>query len=471
MQLGYTPEDVSLLAQVRTDILARADCYRDAETFLRTRYGPDQLHQEAMAEWQADQHRMRVYAEEAIAPDYEPDEIDRVERRLAATHSPPPVPERWTPAACAAYAIQDLLASAGSTHNDTRAQAVLIVAVLLWDEDAHKRHDVFTMFGNWGFTPAGKLESASRNAAAYFLYGENFLSEEKKLRPWMDMVGIAWTNLPRSAFPWPEPARLTSRCNMQDDNNPDPHKVISAADEFRTSDYNDNRCQSLLEKCRNNPQRIDRQARLMVRQSQYYGRKKSAAGVLVDAAVAWGFDANVFSDYIAYPTEKHSDKLMVELHRLRQRADLDSYRPRQQTPPQPTDAENPPAEWKPATAKATSATLSTSEAATLLSIDQAHVRRLCGDEKLKAVKDRVGDEWVIERSSVDDYRRQHPTRRKPTPTPTLKSLPTPKPPTMYTYECVTCHVEVQAANCPTGRCDNCGVTRWTRETPSPVPPK
>ena len=123
--------------------------------------------------------------------------------------------------------------------------------------------------------------------------------------------------------------------------NPDPYKVLRAADEFLKSNNKDKRCQSRLDKkCGNNPRR----QRLMVMQSQYYGRKKSAAGILVDAAVAWGFDANVFSDYILYPTEKHSDKLVVELHRLTQRADLESCRPRQQTPPAepavPADAGN-----------------------------------------------------------------------------------------------------------------------------------
>jgi hypothetical protein len=92
-------------------------------------------------------------------------------------------------------------------HHDAKAQAVLLLAVMLWDADADTRHPIFATFAPWGATTAGEIESISRWAATSFLH------EQSDLRRWMDTVRTAWQTRPKSAdSPTVETAENLIRC-------------------------------------------------------------------------------------------------------------------------------------------------------------------------------------------------------------------------------------------------------------------
>lgn len=157
-------DEFQLLADICRDILARPDAYRDGESFLREQYGPERLHQEAMASWKQSGE-------------------DPIER---------PKLEEWTPTACAYQAIQGLR-KAPKTLHDTRAKAILLLAVMLWDPDADTLHPIFSVFGSWGVTPAGEIEEVSRWSATYFVH------DPAEAQEWMMTVSKAWTKLQRLA--------------------------------------------------------------------------------------------------------------------------------------------------------------------------------------------------------------------------------------------------------------------------------
>jgi len=118
-------------------------------------------------------------------------------------------------------------------------------------------------------------------------------------------------------------------------------------------------------------------------------------------------------------------------------------------------------------AKAPSPTLGVREAAKRMDPQPAHVRRLCHDGKLTATQDKHG-EYHIEPSVVDDYRRLHPSRRKPTKTPEKPAL---TPPTaLRTWLCpgFGCEEEVQSAKRPNYAC-KCGRIAWTCKNRPPPP--
>jgi len=56
--------------------------------------------------------------------------------------------------------------------------------------------------------------------------------------------------------------------------------------------------------------------------------------------------------------------------------------------------------------------VSSTEAARLLEYDTSHVRRLCSEGKLDAVK--IGRNWLVKRSSIQAYKENKP---KPGPRP------------------------------------------------------
>lgn len=163
---------------------------------MRTEYGPNRLHQKAQAEWERfkDDRTQRASNHEVARRESckVANSIDREARfrEVLEQVSGPPRAERWTPGACACQAIQGLLSAQGREHHDAKAQAVLILAVVIWDADADQRHAVFTLFGPWGATPVGEIESVSRWAATYFLHNE------ADLRRWMDTVRMAWMAMP-----------------------------------------------------------------------------------------------------------------------------------------------------------------------------------------------------------------------------------------------------------------------------------
>jgi hypothetical protein len=67
-------------------------------------------------------------------------------------------------------------------RNDAMSQAVLILAVLAWDADAPKRHEIFNVFGPNGLTPDGHIKSVSHWVVHYEL------SDDGARRQWMELV-------------------------------------------------------------------------------------------------------------------------------------------------------------------------------------------------------------------------------------------------------------------------------------------
>lgn len=192
----YTPDDVSLLTNIRSDILARPASYCDGETFLRTEYGPERLQQDAMAHWKRYKDHPNEMAQNHFVAQHQSQDIaDPVQRETRFQEvleqlSAPPKADQWGLDTCACRAISQLMKSHGE-HHDAKAQAVLLLAVMLWDADAYKRHSIFTLFGVWGATPADKIESSARWVAA------SFLNDQSSMRSWMNTVRMAWTALPK----------------------------------------------------------------------------------------------------------------------------------------------------------------------------------------------------------------------------------------------------------------------------------
>ncbi len=200
MSVGYSPEGTQLLADIRDDILARPDFYREGGVFLETQYGPDALHAAAMADWErCNDHGTHVASTAAAAAALVESIEDPAERQveyqtILSEMKAPPKRERWTAAACARSAVDDMLSRSGETHNDTRAKAVCILAVLLWDENADRRHPLFELFGPWGISATGEMTSVSRWAA-----GEIFGECDSRRRQWVEQVRAAWNGLAKLA--------------------------------------------------------------------------------------------------------------------------------------------------------------------------------------------------------------------------------------------------------------------------------
>jgi hypothetical protein len=127
---AFTPADNALLAKVREDILARPHAYRDGKAYLLDNFTPEPLYRQALT------RRERLEAEGKL-DDFE---------RARETHKL----EYWTLNLCAGEAVYELLFAHRrdhGTHDDTRALAVLIMAVLIWDKGAYARHAIFKIFG------------------------------------------------------------------------------------------------------------------------------------------------------------------------------------------------------------------------------------------------------------------------------------------------------------------------------------
>jgi hypothetical protein len=197
MATQYASVDVDLLSEIRDDILNRPSAYRAGENFLREQYGPERLRRDTLGDWEqlkdhpTEKESNRALADKMTRVIADPAERETRHREILEQASGPPNPEQWTPAACACRAIQGLRNAMNGEHHDAKAQAVLLLAVMLWDANADKRHSIFTAFGAWGTTPAGEINSISRWAAT------SCLDEQSDLRRWMETVRMAWKALPK----------------------------------------------------------------------------------------------------------------------------------------------------------------------------------------------------------------------------------------------------------------------------------
>lgn len=176
MPVRYTRAQIRMLSQRRADILRRPGAYKDGYLLLQSRFGQERIRQEVMEEWErnrsdptwqkANQDTARREAQVIANPAQRAARYREVLEQLSA----PPSPNRWSPAACVCRALQELMDAMDGPYHDAVAQAVLLLAVLLWDADADKRHHIFALLGPWGVTPSGEREGLGRWAATYFLH-------------------------------------------------------------------------------------------------------------------------------------------------------------------------------------------------------------------------------------------------------------------------------------------------------------
>lgn len=216
MTIRYTPADVSILATIRADILARPDAYRDGDALLRTEYAPDRLHKNAVTEWdQVKDLPANKAWNQQVAKDLTMG-ISAPTKRKARFHaivensSVPPRLEDFTPAARLSHAIHDMLGEQG-LRDPAKYQAILLLAVMLWDKKADKCNSIFDSFGPWEPAPAQQGKLFSRSLATDLLSGED---DSKR---WMEVVKMAWNALPRpeGGTAGVKPGRLQRLCVTQ----------------------------------------------------------------------------------------------------------------------------------------------------------------------------------------------------------------------------------------------------------------
>lgn len=213
MKIDYTAKQAALLRQIRDDIQARADFYTDGAAFLADRFSPSRLSDTHAAEYEVRGCRERY-------------ELD-VEASIAPVAFPPP-PSKFTPARCAFAAFTWLLRRAGGSYNEGRAKAVLLMAVNLYDEGAHRLSPVLNVFGGWGVGDAGELESIGLGIVAVEL------TDKATLKRWMKVMTEAWKGLPKtpSIAQVPQvnadvPNTALPTPNAGDDDKPDPVTKLS----------------------------------------------------------------------------------------------------------------------------------------------------------------------------------------------------------------------------------------------------
>lgn len=213
MGIDYTSDDIVLLDENSDDILKHPAFYAEGGEYLKDRFGADQLHREAVAEWQREENRLRQQAR-ARAVELELEEMRlsswgrpwsedsvqqvadsffRDERAFAVANMARPLAaalrKEMTPGFCAFKAFQRMPELCGGLHNEARAKAVCLLAVMLQDENAVGRHPIFRVF----HTP---LERTFVGELSHNLISEDLFSEDSDegVR-WLELVRQSWSGL------------------------------------------------------------------------------------------------------------------------------------------------------------------------------------------------------------------------------------------------------------------------------------
>jgi hypothetical protein len=211
---GYAPADVDLLSAIRSDILNRPEAYAEGRSYLEQQYGPEALYKHALADWKkwkddpTQQASDRATAElivgiekkertslrgtaQLIRGVVKPAQRKARRSEILEQLSAPPKTEDFTFAVCASRAIQGLMDAMANEYHAAKAQAVLLLAVMLWDAGADKRHPIFALFGPWGAGPDGSGDLNGRCLATYFV------DKKADRRRWMHTVRVAAKAMPR----------------------------------------------------------------------------------------------------------------------------------------------------------------------------------------------------------------------------------------------------------------------------------
>lgn len=183
----YTKQDRSLLRQVRDDIMKHPEDYREGAAYLKQEFGPEKRHAYALANWEKWKNEpAQKMAWKAQADLQSADIADNAKRRryrgkvLRELMAPPRLDD-WPLSRCFCTVTEALFRATGSGCDDATAQAVLLLAVMLWDQQAETRHDLFTLFGTWD----------ERWMAT------DLVHESDRLKVWMNNVDGALDILPR----------------------------------------------------------------------------------------------------------------------------------------------------------------------------------------------------------------------------------------------------------------------------------
>ena len=105
---------------------------------------------------------------------------------------------------------------------------------------------------------------------------------------------------------------------------PTPSKVLEACGTFCYDAADVERGSALLARLRNKlPASVARHDKVFRIVDTIDERKKSAAGILVAAAKAWGLDPNAITNNLAHPTEETWAAAMAEILKIRARAEIE----------------------------------------------------------------------------------------------------------------------------------------------------
>lgn len=187
----YSPQHIKLLAQIRSFILANPAQFADARKWLLDTYGPDAegVCRPDRAEYE---DRQRTLAA-CLAEMAKPDGTKYPEWQLDDYRKPPTQCEN--PMTRAAFlAVTLLLKEASGRFDETRAAAILLLAVAMGDKTAGKHSNLFRVFGDW------------TTDEAWPLWAANYQLINGRLSEWMEMVEAQWVALsvfrPGEATTW-----------------------------------------------------------------------------------------------------------------------------------------------------------------------------------------------------------------------------------------------------------------------------
>lgn len=184
----YSKQERATLTAIRDDIMQRPADYQEGATYLKREFGPEARHGYALADWEKwKDEPAQKGAWEAVADRLSADIADNAKRRpyrgeVLRELSAPPRPADWPLSKCFCTATEALFTASGNGCDHATAQAVLLLAVMLWDWEAEKSHELFALFGNW---------DERWMAATEYVY------EDVGPQAWMDNVDGALDILPR----------------------------------------------------------------------------------------------------------------------------------------------------------------------------------------------------------------------------------------------------------------------------------
>lgn len=200
-----------LLGVIRNDVVARPEAYKEGEALLRREYSPEAVHARQLAHWETYKtHPTGLAARQVIVDTLTPQmpherpEQDRIYAENVIHFASPPSLASCTPAIRMDYAIQEL-PHEEDTYDYPRAQAIVLLGVMLGIPDADRDHPIFGIFGPWDSD-----SDLDFNPVARWAGGNRLNARGDAFKRWIDVVQTAWTVLPKPVQPPVDPNHRTN---------------------------------------------------------------------------------------------------------------------------------------------------------------------------------------------------------------------------------------------------------------------